>query len=78
MRMKPVASYILMNSLENGLNLLVSAKIIGQRGSSRTLLRDWRTVCLGCDITFIDLHGIMTHQLTTPLSCLHNLSISQY
>ena len=40
------------------LNLLVSTKIVGQRGSSRTLLRDWRILCLeedGADISFLDL-----------------------
>ena len=48
------------------LNLLVSTKIVGQRGSSRTLLRDWRIVCLeedGADITFLDLfNGIVARR----------------
>ena len=48
------------------LNLLVSTKIIGHQGLSKTLLRDWRIVCLeenGANITFLDLFdGILTHQ----------------
>ena len=48
------------------MSLLVSTKIVGQRGSAKTLLRDWRIVCLeenGSDITFIDLfNGILTQQ----------------
>ena len=47
-------------------NLLVSTKIVGQKGSARTLLRDWRIVCLeenGSDLTFIDLfNGLITHR----------------
>ena len=48
------------------LNLLVSTKIIGHQRLSKTLLRDWRIVCLeenGANITFLNLFdGILTHQ----------------
>ena len=46
-------------------NLLVSTKITGQKGLARTLLGEWRMVCLeenGSDLTFIDLfNGLVTH-----------------
>ena len=45
--------------------LLVSTKIVGQRGSCKVLIRDWRIVSLGenGEITFIDLFkGILARQ----------------
>ena len=47
------------------MSLLVSTKIVGQRGSCRVLIRDWRIVSLAenGDITFTDLFkGILARQ----------------
>ena len=52
-------------TIEAAMALLVLTKIMGQRGSCKVLVRDWRIVSLGEneEITFVDLFkGILACQ----------------